>query len=48
MDSVAELPMYVNCVCKDCGHKWESEVLAKNCPECNNNNIDQNVMMCGL
>jgi predicted Zn-ribbon and HTH transcriptional regulator len=48
MDQVAELQMYVTCVCKDCGHRWESEILAKNCPECNNEDINHISMMRGL
>ena len=48
MEPLVELPIYVNCTCNDCGHKWESETWAKSCPECNNNRIDQTAMMRGL
>jgi Zn finger protein HypA/HybF involved in hydrogenase expression len=48
MCPITELPIYVNCLCKDCGHKWESEEYAADCPECNGNNIDQVAMMRGL
>lgn len=48
MEPVAELPMYVSCICKDCCHKWKSDVWTKSCPECNSNNIDQNAMTRGL
>ncbi len=48
MGSLVEPPIYVNCICKNCGHKWESESWAKGCPECNNSCIDQTAMMRGL
>lgn len=48
MESFVELLIYVNCICKDCGHKWESEMWVKSCPECNNDNICQTAMMRGL
>lgn len=43
-----EQPIYVNCLCHDCGHKWESEAFVGKCPLCDSNNINQNVMMRGL
>lgn len=48
MESLEELPIYVKCVCKDCGHKWESEMLPKGCPECHRFSIDQTAMIRGL
>lgn len=48
MESLVELLIYVNCTCKDCGHKWESETWVKSCPECSNDNICQTAMMRGL
>lgn len=48
MESLAELPIYVNCICKDCGHRWESEVWIKSCPVCNGDNISQAAMIRGL
>jgi rubrerythrin len=48
MESLVELTMYVKCVCRDCGNKWESETLPKSCPECNSFSMDQTTMMRGL
>jgi predicted Zn-ribbon and HTH transcriptional regulator len=48
MEPLVELLIYVNCICADCGHKWESEILVKSCPKCNNDNISQAAMMRGL
>lgn len=48
MDSMSELPIYVNCICKDCDHKWESDAWAKSCPMCSSINITQSAMMSGL
>jgi hypothetical protein len=31
MGSVVEMPMYVNCVCNDCCHRWKQEILTKGC-----------------
>ena len=45
---LVEIPIYVNCICKDCGHKWKSESFTKSCPRCNSNNIEQTPMMRGL
>ena len=48
MEQLLELPIYVSCTCKDCGHKWESEKWTKGCPECNSHSIDQAAMVRGL
>jgi Zn finger protein HypA/HybF involved in hydrogenase expression len=48
MESLVELPIYIKCVCKDCGHKWEPDALSKSCPECNSSSIDCITMMRGL
>lgn len=48
MEQAMEMLIYVNCICKDCGHEWESEKWAGHCPECNSSSIDQSAMMRGL
>lgn len=46
-ESLEELPIYVNCICNECGHKWESQSTGK-CPKCHSKNINQNAMIRGL
>lgn len=48
MELLIESLIYVSCICKNCGHRWESEEWAKSCPECCNSNIDQIAMTRGL
>jgi Zn finger protein HypA/HybF involved in hydrogenase expression len=48
MESVVEAPIYVNCVCNDCGHKCELETWIKSCPRCNSNNVSHAAMIRGL
>lgn len=43
-----EQPIFVKCLCNNCGHRWESEKWTGKCPICHSDNINQDAMMRGL